>query len=65
MIGELLIELPLAREAGGSRGWGIALLALTTLAALVFMVAGPAAFTAVTSVGVGLFATWRTRPPRR
>ncbi|GED85798.1 hypothetical protein ACIQMV_17090 [Streptomyces sp. NPDC091412] len=43
----------------------IALLALTTLAALVFMVAGPAAFTAVTSVGVGLFATWRTRPPRR
>ncbi|WP_143203519.1 hypothetical protein [Streptomyces sp. CB01580] len=43
----------------------IALLILIALAALVFVVAGPAAFTAVTSVGVGLFATWRTRPPRR
>ncbi|MGC9541744.1 hypothetical protein [Streptomyces sp. UG1] len=43
----------------------IALLLLMALAALVFILAGPAAFTAVTSVGVGLFATWRTRPPRR
>lgn len=46
----------------------VALLALITLSAVVFSVAGPAAFTAVTSVGMGLFATWRSnhpRPPRR
>lgn len=41
----------------------VALLALVTLAAIVFMVAGAAAFTAVTGVGLGLFATWRGRPP--
>jgi hypothetical protein len=43
----------------------VALLVLIALAAVVFTVAGPAAFTAVTSVGVGLFATWRsTQRPR-
>jgi hypothetical protein len=30
------------------------------LAAVLFTVAGPAAFTTVTSVGVGLSATWRS-----
>jgi hypothetical protein len=43
----------------------VALLVLLVLAAIVFTLAGPSAFTAVNSVGVGLFATWRTRPPRR
>jgi hypothetical protein len=50
----------------------IALVILITLSTLVFTVAGPAAFTAVTSVGIGLFATWRSshsrsrsRSPRR
>ncbi|MEQ4610268.1 hypothetical protein ACWFQ7_11515 [Streptomyces bacillaris] len=42
----------------------LALLILITLAAGVFMVAGSEAFTAVTSVGLGLFAAWRGRPPR-
>ncbi|MFF7635537.1 hypothetical protein ACFZB9_20625 [Kitasatospora sp. NPDC008050] len=42
----------------------VALLLLITLAAAVFLIAGSAAFTAVTSVGLGLFATWRGRPPR-
>ena len=32
--------------------------------ARVFMLAGPEAFTAVTSVGLGLFAAWRSRSPR-
>ncbi|MFJ3636218.1 MULTISPECIES: hypothetical protein [Streptomyces] len=41
-----------------------ALLILITLAAGVFMLAGSEAFTAVTSVGLGLFAAWRGRPPR-
>lgn len=41
-----------------------ALLILITLATGVFMLAGPEAFTAVTSVGLGLFAAWRGRPPR-
>ena len=46
----------------------IARLLLIALSTVVFTVAGPAAFTAVTSVGLGLFATWRSnhsRPPRR
>ena len=44
----------------------VALLVLIALAALVFALAGPGAFTAVTSVGMGLFATWRShRPPHR
>lgn len=46
----------------------VALVVLIALAAIVFTVAGPAAFTAVTSVGMGLFATWRSthqRPPDR
>ncbi|GAA2996622.1 hypothetical protein GCM10010519_31980 [Streptomyces lactacystinicus] len=42
----------------------VALLLLITLAAAVFLIAGSEAFTAVTSVGLGLFATWRGRPPR-
>ncbi len=42
----------------------IALLTLITLATGVFMLAGPEAFTAVTSVGLGLFAAWRSRSPR-
>ncbi|MFJ9693148.1 hypothetical protein ACWGKU_21915 [Kitasatospora sp. NPDC054768] len=42
----------------------VALLLLTTLAAAVFLIAGSEAFTAVTSVGLGLFASWRGRPPR-
>lgn len=42
----------------------VALLILITLATAVFMLAGPEAFTAVTSVGLGLFAAWRGRPPR-
>ncbi|MFE9173566.1 hypothetical protein ACFYNZ_29585 [Streptomyces kebangsaanensis] len=42
----------------------VALLILISLAAAVFMLAGPEAFTAVTSVGLGLFAAWRGRPPR-
>nr|WP_030882213.1 hypothetical protein [Streptomyces sp. NRRL B-24051] len=42
----------------------VALLVLITLSAGVFMLAGPEAFTAVTSVGLGLFAAWRGRPPR-
>ncbi|GAA2635221.1 hypothetical protein GCM10010425_40940 [Streptomyces spororaveus] len=41
-----------------------ALLILITMATGVFMLAGPEAFTAVTSVGLGLFAAWRGRPPR-
>ncbi|MFC9861683.1 MULTISPECIES: hypothetical protein [unclassified Streptomyces] len=41
-----------------------ALLILITLATGVFMLAGSEAFTAVTSVGLGLFAAWRGRPPR-
>ncbi|WP_111501252.1 hypothetical protein [Streptacidiphilus pinicola] len=44
----------------------VALLVLIALAAAVFTLAGPGAFTAVTSVGMGLFATWRShRPPRQ
>ncbi|MGW2007029.1 hypothetical protein [Streptomyces nigrescens] len=42
----------------------VALMVLITLATGVFMLAGPEAFTAVTSVGLGLFAAWRGRPPR-
>lgn len=42
----------------------VALLVLIGLAAVVFTIAGSTAFTAVTSVGVGLFATWRTRSSR-
>ncbi|MFF8611991.1 hypothetical protein [Streptomyces sp. NPDC015350] len=42
----------------------VALLVLITLSAGVFMLAGAEAFTAVTSVGLGLFAAWRGRPPR-
>ncbi len=42
----------------------VALMILITLATGVFMLAGPEAFTAVTSVGLGLFAAWRGRPPR-
>ncbi|WP_280911605.1 hypothetical protein [Streptomyces sp. SAI-208] len=42
----------------------VALLILITLVTGVFMLAGPEAFTAVTSVGLGLFAAWRGRPPR-
>jgi hypothetical protein len=44
----------------------IALLVLIALSAAVFTIAGPTAFTAVTSVGLALFATWRSahRPPR-
>ncbi|MFJ5924368.1 hypothetical protein ACIQF6_17395 [Kitasatospora sp. NPDC092948] len=38
-----------------------ALLLLIALAAAVFVLAGPAAFTAVTSAGVGLFVAWRSR----
>lgn len=43
----------------------VALLVLITLAAFVFALAGPTAFTAVTGAGMGLFATWRGRPPRQ
>jgi hypothetical protein len=46
----------------------VALLVLIALSAAVFTLAGPGAFTAVTSVGMGLFATWRSshpRPPHR
>ena len=44
----------------------VALLVLIALAAAVFTLAGPGAFTAVTSVGMGLFATWRShRPPHQ
>ncbi|MHA7961895.1 hypothetical protein ACX9I7_29555 [Streptomyces sp. L500] len=46
----------------------VALVVLIALAAVVFTVAGPTMFTAVTSVGLGLFATWRSthfRPPGR
>ena len=43
----------------------VALLALLVLAAIVFILAGPSALTAITSVGMGLFATWRTRPTRK
>ncbi|MFG2819564.1 hypothetical protein ACGFX4_09070 [Kitasatospora sp. NPDC048365] len=39
----------------------VALLLLIALAATVFVLAGPGAFTAVTSAGMGLFATWRSR----
>ncbi len=46
----------------------VALLVLIAMSAAVFALAGPGALTAVTSVGLGLFATWRSshpRPPRR
>ncbi|MEU6175075.1 hypothetical protein ABZ832_24610 [Streptantibioticus parmotrematis] len=46
----------------------VALVVLIALAAFVSAVAGPTMFTAVTSVGVGLFATWRStrsRPSNR
>ncbi|RKE02965.1 hypothetical protein [Streptomyces sp. TLI_171] len=36
----------------------VALLLLIAIAAAAFALAGPAAFTAVTSAGMGLFATW-------
>ncbi|MFD5083438.1 hypothetical protein ACFWOG_12465 [Kitasatospora sp. NPDC058406] len=39
----------------------VALVLLIGLAAAVFILAGPGAVTAVTSVGMGLFATWRSR----
>ncbi|QWA25780.1 hypothetical protein [Streptomyces osmaniensis] len=44
-----------------------ALLVLLGLSAAVYVWAGPAAVTAVSGVGAGLFATWRSRPrpPRR
>ncbi|MFF0065449.1 hypothetical protein ACFYRC_28580 [Streptomyces sp. NPDC005279] len=42
----------------------VALLVLIALAAVVFTVAGQAAFTAVIGAGVGLFATWRSSRPR-
>ena len=44
-----------------------ALLVLLGLSAAVYVWAGPAALTAVSGVGAGLFATWRSqpRPPRR
>ncbi|MGC5402121.1 hypothetical protein ACPXCP_41105 [Streptomyces sp. DT20] len=37
----------------------IALLGLISISAVVFIIAGPVAFTTVTSVGMGLFASWR------
>ncbi|MFF4756911.1 hypothetical protein ACWD5R_44800 [Streptomyces sp. NPDC002514] len=39
----------------------LALVSLLGIASLVYVVAGPAAFSAVVSAGVGLFATWRAR----
>lgn len=39
----------------------LALLALLTGACAVFAVAGAEAFAVVTSVGMGLFSTWRAR----
>ncbi|MBD0707667.1 MULTISPECIES: hypothetical protein [unclassified Streptomyces] len=43
----------------------VALMLLITLVAGVFMIAGSEAFTAVTSVGLGLFAAWNGRSPRQ
>lgn len=37
----------------------IALMGLISISAVVFIIAGPVAFTTVTSVGMGLFASWR------
>lgn len=39
----------------------VALVSLLGIASAVYVVAGPAAFSAVVSAGVGLFATWRAR----
>ncbi|MFE2347965.1 hypothetical protein [Kitasatospora cineracea] len=38
----------------------VALLLLIALAAAVFVLAGPTAFTAVTGAGMGLFSYWRS-----
>lgn len=38
----------------------IALLVLITVATSVFAIAGPAALTSITGVGVGLFTLWRS-----
>lgn len=46
----------------------IALVVLLAVAASVFTIAGPTAFTTVTSVGMVLYSTWRSthhRPPGR
>jgi len=46
----------------------IAFVVLLTVAAGLFTIAGPAAFTTVTSVGMVLYSTWRSthhRPPDR
>ncbi|MFF7341756.1 hypothetical protein ACFZAT_31140 [Streptomyces sp. NPDC008163] len=46
----------------------IAFVVLLTVAACVFAIAGPAAFTTVTSVGMVMYSTWRStqqRPPSR
>ncbi|WP_406072085.1 hypothetical protein OG372_35955 [Streptomyces sp. NBC_01020] len=58
---------PTGRTPTGERVLDLmALLALISLSAAVFTLAGPGAFTAVTSVGMGLFATWCShRPPPR
>ncbi|WP_328583599.1 hypothetical protein [Streptomyces sp. NBC_00370] len=42
----------------------VALLVLITLATVVFKVAGPTAFTAVTGAGVGLFGVWHSSRSR-
>jgi hypothetical protein len=39
----------------------VALLAVLSAATVIFVVAGPEAFAAVTTGGVGLFTTWRGR----
>ncbi|MEW1912351.1 hypothetical protein AB0442_28595 [Kitasatospora sp. NPDC085895] len=45
----------------GERVLDLMALLLIARAAAVFVLAGPGAFTAVTSAGMGLFATWRSR----
>ena len=55
---------PATRTPTGERGLDlVALLVLIALSAVVFTLAGPGAFTAVTSVGMGLYATWRSNHP--
>jgi len=62
------VEQPSAVPTGQQILDLVALLVLISLSTVVFILAGPGAFTAVTSVGMGLYATWRSsnpRPPRR
>lgn len=63
------LAVPASRAPTGERVLDlVALLVLIALSAVVFALAGPGAFTAVTSVGMGLYATWRSghpRPPHR